>query len=74
MSSTAPSTGLPWLIISQLFVTLSLIGFAVIETGPGIRELIIGAVIGHWLKEGSVLGQQVAEARAERTAIREQGS
>lgn len=57
--------GLSALIVSQLVVTLALLGFAFAQE-DATKALIVGAVIGHWLKEGTHLGQQVSEMRSAR--------
>ena len=60
--------GLSWLIVSQMVVTLALLGlaYAIGENDPTTRSLIVGAVIGNWFKEGSHLGREVAEQRVAR--------
>lgn len=54
---------LPWLIVSQLVVTLSLLGFAYAVADGGIQNLVIGATIAHWLNESGKLGRQVSDER-----------
>lgn len=50
--------GLPWLVISQLLVTLSLLAFAFNQTSD-VKDLVVGAVIAHWLNETANLGRQL---------------
>ncbi len=62
MTSTGRAA-LPWLIVSQLLVTLCLLSFAYGVDDPGIRNIVIGAVIAHWLSESNKLGRQVSDER-----------
>lgn len=61
--STTGRAALPWLIVAQLIVTLSLLGFAYAVQDRAMQSLIVGAAIAHWLSESNKLGRQVADER-----------
>jgi hypothetical protein len=59
-----PKTGLPWLIFAQTSVTLALLSFAYFVHDGVTQNLVVGAVIAHWLSESMSLGRQVSDQRA----------